>query len=348
MLDFTNCQLELLAAHQIGNKTNDEPLLLSKSILDTHDEALCGLLGQYFLTPFVQVGEFYAFEQQTDLGENIVMNAAAAIFADSDKFLESTTSIATHLYEISLLPQIKSGDLFVALFSDVLVDDELVAAIGLFKSENKQPFIKLAFSEEQSLLQYEDGINIDKLDKGCLIFNTNIAGGYKLCTIDKSNKVSEALFWKESFLGVKPYVDAYHFTKDFLNLTKNFVTKELGKETPVSKVEKIELLNRSIDYFKKNEKFEKEDFEKAVFQEGDLIDSFRSYDESYREKHEVEIADQFDISSMALKKQEKSMKSVLKLDKNFHIYIHGDQELIEQGTERDGRKFYKIYYQDEH
>jgi len=38
---------------------------------------------------------------------------------------------------------------------------------------------------------------------------------------------------------------------------------------------------------------------------------------------------------------------VLKLDKNFHIYIHGDRNLIEQGEEPDGRKFYKIYYEEE-
>ena len=46
-------------------------------------------------------------------------------------------------------------------------------------------------------------------------------------------------------------------------------------------------------------------------------------------------------------KQEKSFKSVLKLDKNFHIYIHGDRQLIEKGTDADGRKFYKVYYDKE-
>ena len=40
-------------------------------------------------------------------------------------------------------------------------------------------------------------------------------------------------------------------------------------------------------------------------------------------------------------------KGVLKLDKNFHIYIHGNRELIEQGIDKDGRKFYKIYFERE-
>jgi predicted transcriptional regulator len=35
------------------------------------------------------------------------------------------------------------------------------------------------------------------------------------------------------------------------------------------------------------------------------------------------------------------------IDKNFHIYVHGNRNLIEQGIDETGRKFYKIYYQEE-
>ena len=38
---------------------------------------------------------------------------------------------------------------------------------------------------------------------------------------------------------------------------------------------------------------------------------------------------------------------VIKLDKNFHLYVHGSRELIEQGIDEEGRKFYKIYYTEE-
>ena len=49
----------------------------------------------------------------------------------------------------------------------------------------------------------------------------------------------------------------------------------------------------------------------------------------------------------AVKKQARSIKSIIKLDKNFHIYVHGSRELIEQGVDEEGRKFYKIYYKEE-
>jgi hypothetical protein len=48
-----------------------------------------------------------------------------------------------------------------------------------------------------------------------------------------------------------------------------------------------------------------------------------------------------------VKKQAKIYKSILKLDKNFHIYIHGNREMITKGTDPDGRKFYKIYFENE-
>ena len=38
---------------------------------------------------------------------------------------------------------------------------------------------------------------------------------------------------------------------------------------------------------------------------------------------------------------------VIKLDKNLPIYVHGARELIEQGVDEEGRKFYKIYYKEE-
>jgi hypothetical protein len=61
----------------------------------------------------------------------------------------------------------------------------------------------------------------------------------------------------------------------------------------------------------------------------------------------VDLQDRFAISADAVKRQARVFKSVLKLDKNFHIYIHGDRNKIEQGVDENGRKFYKIYYEQE-
>ena len=75
--------------------------------------------------------------------------------------------------------------------------------------------------------------------------------------------------------------------------------------------------------------------------------NFNVFSTQYRQNNEIDIEDSFDISSQAVKKQARAFKSVLKLDKNFHIYIHGNKEMIEKGVEKDGRKYYKIYYETE-
>ena len=62
---------------------------------------------------------------------------------------------------------------------------------------------------------------------------------------------------------------------------------------------------------------------------------------------DLELEDNFKIAVQSVKKQARIFKSVLKLDKNFHVYIHGNRELIERGQDSDGRKYYKIYYENE-
>lgn len=347
MLDHSKCNLEKVSVHYVGNKNNEDELRLSKTLLDTDDTKVRELLTKFFLSPF-SIPEFYSFTfSNQDFTMNPLFMYVSKIFG-STKTLQSTSKdIAKHLFELSVHPQIKGGDLFVAYFTNIIIDEEHTDAIGLFKSENRQEFLKLDNAEDDFLIHYEDGINIDKLDKGCLIINTAKDEGYKVCVVDKSNKSAEAQYWKDNFLQLKPCKDEYHQTKEFLNITKNYVTKQLAEEFEVSKTDQIDLLNRSVEYFKTHDTFDKKDFEKEVFHNKEIIKSFQNFDETYRESHDIELEDSFEISTQAVKKQARVFKSVLKLDKNFHIYIHGNRELIEQGVEKDGRKYYKIYFEQE-
>lgn len=347
MIDYTNSKLEIVSVHNVGNKTNGEELFLSKSLLDISEIKVTELLNKFFLNPFGNP-EFYAFTfTNEDFLLNPLYNFSSKIFDDLDTFLVNSVNIAKHLYEISIHPQIKPGDLFVAYFSNINIDNEVIDAIGIFKSENKQSFLKLSNDKENFLIRSDDGINTDRLDKGCLIFNTAKDSGFRVCIIDKSNKSTEAQYWKDSFLQLKPCSDDYHQTKEFMNITKNYVTKQLSEEFEVSRADQIDLLNRSVEYFKTHDNFNKNEFENEVFQSAEVINSFRSFDSVYRQKKELEISENFDISPHAVKKQARIFKSVLKLDRNFHIYIHGNKELIEKGTDENGRKYYKIYYEEE-
>jgi len=68
----------------------------------------------------------------------------------------------------------------------------------------------------------------------------------------------------------------------------------------------------------------------------------------FNEEFDAGIDQSFDISRAAVKKQSRVFKSVLKLDKNFHIYIHGNKELIEKGFDDDkSMNYYKVYFKEE-
>lgn len=345
MIDFTNIQLEEIAIHQVGNRLRDEGLKVSSENVDVEDSETRNYLLKYFLSPFDN-NEIYNFTHPSELNLNEIYFFVKKIFSKPDSLFENSIEIAKHLYEKSTHPKINAGELCICFFKKCSLDGTTTDAIGFFKSEGKDVFLKFDSVKNNFKIKHESGINVNKLDKGCLIFNIEKASGFKVCVID-SNKSNDTQYWKNDFLNIKPATDDYHYTTDFLSITKNFVTKKLDEDFEVTKADKIDLLNRSVEYFKTHESFDKKEFEKEVFQDAGIIKSFRSFDENYREENEIEVTDNFEISPQAVKKQARVFKSVLKLDKNFHIYIHGNSELIEQGVEKDGRKYYKIYFKEE-
>ena len=347
MLDFSGCHLTQLSIHRVGNKTHDEELRLSGTPLDVSDRELRNVLIKYFLTPFEET-EFYHFTASNDdFRLNPLYNFVSGMFENADTFHDHSINIARHLYEKATHPNIKSGDLFVTKFEDMILDDMRTEVIGIFKAENIQSFLKLNLQTNTFTIDYDDGINVEKLDKGCLVFNLGQSDGYRISIVDKSNRFTEAQYWRDVFLDLKPCSDEFHQTKAFLNMAKSYIMKQLDEEFEIEKADKIDLLNRSMHYFKNHEAFNQEEFEADVFYDDKVIASFRKYNDTYNGTEDVYIDPSFDISPQAVKRQERVFKSVLKLDKNFHIYIHGDRNMIERGTDADGRKYYKIYYDRE-
>lgn len=345
-LDFTQIELQHLITHHIGNKLRDEKCMLSSEASTIADDTKDFLL-KYFLLP-IKAEEFFSFSHSVKLDLNEVYTIVEDIFSKPKSFINSSQSIAKLLYEKSMHPKIKEGELNIVYFSNVILDDEVVEVIGIFKSETDVPFIKMKNQKSKFNILHDYGFEIKGMDKGCIIFNTAQKYGYKILIVDNANKSAEAQYWKDDFLKVKPISTEFHQTNQFLGIAKNFVTKQLSEEFEVSKADKIDLLNRSVEYFKTHESFDKKEFEKEVFQDTGIIKSFRNFDSTYREENEIELTDNFEISPQAVKKQARVFKSVLKLDKNFHIYIHGDKELIEKGfDEEKNMNYYKVYFKEE-
>jgi len=343
--DFTNIELDKLVTHHIGNKLLDEGVLLSEEVTEIGPSTRDYLI-KYFLAAF-KPEEFYCFSHAVNISMNEIFTIVQGIFTDKSNFIEESQQIARLLYEHSTHPKIKQGELNIALFSDADMGGEIVDAIGIFKSENDVPFIKMKGQSSGYTIKHDFGFEIKGIDKGCIIFNSQQETGYRLLIVDNTNRSAEAVYWKDDFLQVTPVSDEYYQTNQFMGATKNFVVKQLSEEFEVTKADKIDLLNRSVEYFKSHGNFDQTQFENEVLQDDGIINSFRTYNDTWQAENNIGYSESFEISPQAVKKQARAFKSVLKLDKNFHIYIHGDKDLIERGTESDGRKYYKIYYQTE-
>ncbi len=342
MFDFTNAFLQQASVHKIGNKSDDEGTRLSADPLDLDSMDLRMLLQRFFLTHF-KTEEYFRFDfVEDDLALNPMYNYLKRMFNDGD-FHAKTVSIAHYLYDVSTHPMIKPGDLLVGQFKDVDIKGVRTNAVVILKVENMHAFLTL---EENLAMDAIRGINIDKIDKAALVFNTEEADGYRVLVIDKANS-TDAVYWREDFLKIKPVADEFTNTKNFLQIAKTFVVQQLPEDFVVDKPRQIDMLNKSIDFFKKHDTFDKEEFEQEIFGDKEVIQSFNNFYDEFKQVNNVELEDSFEISNQAVKKQARIFKSVLKLDKNFHIYIHGNRELIEKGTEADGRKYYKIYYTEE-
>lgn len=345
-MNLSNASLAKVSIHYVGNKGLDQKLTLSENTFSP-SEGLTLKLEKFFLAKIANVFEKFKFSHPSSLNFNEVYSYVEHIFADKERFHAESENIARHLFESSTHPKIKPGELYVCHFQNAEIDDRQVEAVGIFKTEVKSGYFDVRREKRNYLLTYEEGIDSQKFDKGCLIFNLSPEDGYVVTLLDNQNRGEEAQYWRNTFLGLTQISNEFHQTNHFLNLTKEFISDRMAEEFEVEKTDQIVLLNRSVEYFTKHETFDKTEFETEVFVQPELIESFRNFDGEYRQNNDVELGDSFGISVQAVKKQSKIFKSVLKLDKNFHVYIHGNKEMIEKGVDPDGRKFYKLYFEDE-
>ena len=347
-LQYEDVEIQKIIVHKVGNRLREEPLYISKKVLSTAEEpTLKKVLLKYFLSSF-KTTDFYKFHHESELELNEIFQYASRIFTDPDNFYLQSINIAKHLHEKSIHPIVKEGELYIVYFEQLVLGNEMANAIGIFKSENKDTFLKIIQHPETLELQQEDGINIQKLDKGCLIFDIDRENGFKICIVDTVNKSNEAQYWKDDFLKVKSREDYHYHTKNYINLCQNFVKDKFREEFEVSKVDEIDFVNRSMDYFKKKEVFDINNFAEEVIQQPEIVDAFKDYRKTFQENHDFTMYDEFDISPSVVKNSSKVYKSILKLDKNFHIYIHGNKEYIEKGfDEEKGMSYYKVYFKNE-
>ncbi|GFS04124.1 nucleoid-associated protein NdpA [Elysia marginata] len=345
MLEFYSAQITNLALHKIGNKSKDEHLILSDSELITIDEE--GLiLKEFFLKPFREREENY-FHFDSDKTQAGVLDFADDIFDQKD-FIKSSQDIAKHLYDCSRHPHIKPGELFVAHFTNIIIEGEEVDAVGIFKSEIKQHFFKFKNSAQDLLLSIEEGVNANKLDKGCLIFNTNREEGYKLLSLDTNRY--DTKYWTEQFLKILPLADNHYFTKSYLKFCHKFAKDVILPAE--DKQQEVMFMNKAVNHFAKNDSFEEDAFLRETIDNPQLLPEFHNYKGNEGLKYGIEDVSSFPIVDSAVREARKGIKDIIELDTHFQLKINFTNATVmdrylEKGWDEEKQMYYYLIYFNE-
>ena len=345
MINLYSAQIESLSIHRVGNKSKAEGLFVSQDPYPLSDE-LTPLIKEFFFKSFREKEEsYYKFDHEADLEFHTLFGLAKKIFENPSATHMLSEEIAKHLYAQSDHPHIKAGELYVVHLNNVLIDNNKTDVIGIFKSELKQDFLQFRESGTNLEMILEQGINLNKLDKGALIFNHKEEEGYKVLSVD-SNRY-DTKYWLENFLGVETFEDDNFYTKKYLKFCQDFA-KDVVLPAE-DKKEEVLFMNRAVNHFAKNDAFEESAFMNEVIENPDLIPEFRHYKTEQAPKYKIEDLTEFPISNKAVSVQRKKIKNVISLDTNIQIkmdFINPEsaEKFVEKGWDEEKQMYYYLVY----
>lgn len=359
---FTSASATRLVLAKVGHPQRDEPLQTSKQVF-VIDEPDQETLTAIFLKPFKNLSG-HRFHHHSSLEQHEMNALATAIFASEDGLLDRGCDIAKRLYSKSNHPNIKSGDLCISLIRDIEVNGELTQGICILKSESVVPFLSISTKDGDLQLHTEQGINPEKIDKGCLVLNHHANKGYHVLTFDRSG--SDSRFWVRDFLGVVPVSDPAFLTNKYADMAVAFVKKEdkakkeAKKESPAAVAtddtppwEVHNAARDAISYFEEKENFSLQEFEEEVLRTPEAVAKFREHRAQVESEQGHRFEDSFEISKKDVNKAKKKIASVVKLDTGVEIHLkpalaEAPDSILERGFDDEkGMKFIKVYFNEQ-
>jgi hypothetical protein len=352
---FTSATATGLVLAKVGHPQRDEPLQTSKEVFKVAEDDQ-ETLAAIFLKPFKNLAG-HRFSHHSSLDQHEMNLCSAAIFAADDGLLEKGCDIARRLYAKSNHPNIKSGDLCISLIKDIDVNGELVQGLCILKSESVVPFLSISTRDGDLELHTEQGINPEKIDKGCLILNHLAAKGFYVLTFDRTG--SDSRFWVRDFLAVVPITDSPFLTNKYANMAVAFLEKE-KREKPKAAADDdaapwdtASASREALTYFEEKENFKLHEFEEEVLKTPEAKARFAAHRSKIEEEQGHRLEDSFEISKKDVSKAKKKIKSVMKLDTGAEIRLKPalaakPDAILEHGFDGEKKmKFIKIFFNED-
>lgn len=341
MKELKNAYIEHLVLQKVGHKVREEANIFASKTTE-FDESKEEQLIPFLFGPFRKNLELKQFSHYTEKLEfNKVYNLCKSAFDEEIDFVDFSNEVLKTLYDQSLHPQIKSGEVFTVQLNNAQFDGIPCKAIGIYKLENKSKFLRF---DERETIDYNvlKGYKLDKLDKGVLIIDAYRNEGFRVYTIDDNNVESE--FWTKNFLEVKPVTNPALQTKNFLQTINDFAIDVVLDKT--NKKDQAEFLSNSIDLLSNHEFMNIEIVDEAL---GEYKDDFNQY----LNQTEIKLDKEFEVDSGVLITQSKKIKSEIKLDTGAKINIdllnsECAADNLERGYDEEKKMFfYKVYFNSE-
>ncbi len=350
---FTSATASDLVLAKVGHPQRDEPLQTSKEVFKVQ-EADQETLAAIFLKPFKNLTA-HRFSHHSSLDQHKMNSYAAAIFVADGGLLEKGCDIAKRLYAKSNHPNIKSGDLCISLIRDIDIDGQLIQGLCILKSESVVPFLSISTRDGDLELHTEQGINPEKIDKGCLILNHLATKGYYVFTFDRTG--TDSRFWVRDFLGVVPITDSPFLTNKYASMAVAFMEKE-KKDKPAADDDtppwdSANAARDAITYFEEKEKFSLTEFEDEVLKTPEAKAKFAEHRSKIEQEQGHKLDDSFEISKKDVTKAKKKIRTSMKLDTGVEIRLkpalaEKPDQVLEHGFDEVRKmKFIKIYFNED-
>ncbi len=355
---FTSAAATSLVLAKVGHPQRDEPLETSKELFRVADEDQHALTA-LFLKPFKNLSG-HRFTHHASLDQHEMNVAARTVFADPSALLEKGKAIAARLYAKSNHPNIKSGDLCISLVEAIEVNGELVRGLCILKSESVVPFLSISTRDGDLHLHTEQGINPEKIDKGCLILDHLPDKGYYVLTFDRSG--TDSRFWVRDFLGVLPVTDPSFLTKNYADIAVAFVEKEKKERKTQPDVaaddtppwETAHAAKDVLSYFEEKDTFSLQEFEEEVLKTPEAKARFAEHRSKVEEETGQKLEDSFAISKKDVNKAKKKVvQSLMKLDTGVEIRLKPAavgkaDRVLEHGFDEDRKmRYIKVFFNED-
>ena len=332
--------------HQVGNKTNGDGVRFSseESILGESEVDIKKMLNRSF-----HMDSLYQFYFEPTLELNPIFVFAKNIFNNPSKFISETQNISRYLYEKCTHPKIKSGEIWMLYIKDYELDNITTDAICIIKAETKETILQFEQKENRYDIVKHEGFSLNKIDKGCIIFNINNEDGFACSIVDSgAKKGDEAKFWIDDFLHVRPIQNSYQKTKAVVDAITNYVSNEMPKSFDVNKSDQASILNNGFNEMKSKKDVCFQDVKEKAFSNVAVLQDFERYLDGYQVENDIILNGDLEVEQSAVKQASFNAMTTIKLDKNFDIKVRGGEQYIERGYDNELKmNYYKLYFKYE-